>query len=1133
MTATTSSSSAIPVAYEADMKLLHTDARRILDQYSIPYSIQATLARDGYVTIDDLSCRWDTPELARSNAEVDLGFSPRHTGWDKRASEHTCMHLYQAVKKAKSIETASNDTLGASGPREGVVLQAGKRASLEENYKKVTGTRPPLQEQGSDAFLSAQFKMCEKGEFGFFQTKQMVSIRIVFQLCREMGSGGTSGSSEIRFSTMSVQDAVNSDVRFTPQDITQLQHEPNQMPRMKFKELCCNHEVFTLTNAEYLVQLWNFGQEVPDQDYCKAFGTDVCGHTAWLLEENVGPETFWLMLTAMPDPLEMAPPVKGLKPVNGFLYQDDQEERKNPYSKEQWESVLVVFQINLLMCVWAFPNNRLFDLEKSDLDAFKFILGDEIAKRLPAPPLHVLMYAERTAWRKIAFLTHDGLSLKTALNRIMANSLFWIREVYEKAANRLLNGQSPMQKAYSTARTTIFAPVPTAAAGPITAQSTRKTAPSAMMASTPQRLARTPDAFAVPNSFTPVGGATGTKSTSSAEKRNLQGASGPDTNRSIASVEAGPSKVQKFDFALKLRVPSLEDNSKVPPPAERQSAKRKTADTAGAHLHRPLQTSVGEPSPWFPWLQHVPPRLRNRLRWNTSHSPPIPDHAIVILFAGKEDPTSLESAIHSIAPELSNSVVAIDLCRGKGNDLLASEPYSSLCTAGKDGKLDHCGGGPMCRTWTVRLWIPKEGGGVPLRGRSESTLWGLPTLTDSQRIKCDDDSMLTLRQLYLSSLAKMGNQLCSSFLEHPADPAVHRAVPGAMYCSSCWITKAVIAWGKELSLKLMIFDQCRPGQIVPKTTGSMTDLCLDWDKSFCNHADRHKDTKILSSGDLSRYPWGVMMDIANAIAAKQNATSVLESLFKAPEDSCAVSDRPKVAVAHAASSSSSQGASGPAGIGKEEIIQTGFKRRPIRDGGGKPSPGRRAPPKVGTAIMNACPSAARDMMASLARQDTDMPFEPAMMNTNRQLMCSGSWEVTKGQPFYLDLMTHTARKAFGIDSEYPQELKLGVPLGVDEEYFTLTDAVQELAGERLVTCLSTCGRKWVAVETSEELEESRSASRELPSIATRSPTSSPTFSPSESPAFLRQPLPVFFISVQETKAAYPKRVGLPTGIFSS
>ncbi|CAE8628957.1 unnamed protein product, partial [Polarella glacialis] len=185
------------------------------------------------------------------------------------------------------------------------------RASLEENYKKVTGSRPPLQEQGLDVFLSAQFKLCEKGEIGFFHTKQVVS--------------------------------------------------------------------------------------------------------------------------AMPDPLEMAAPVKGLKPVNGFLYQENQEERKSPYSKEQWESVLTVFQTNLLMCVWAFPNNRLFDLEKSDMDSFyKFLLGDGIAKRSPAPELKVLMFAERAAWRKIALHMHEGLSLKTSLDKVMANSLFWTREVYEK-----------------------------------------------------------------------------------------------------------------------------------------------------------------------------------------------------------------------------------------------------------------------------------------------------------------------------------------------------------------------------------------------------------------------------------------------------------------------------------------------------------------------------------------------------------------------------------------------------------------------------------------------------------------------------------------------------------------------------
>ncbi|CAE8593290.1 unnamed protein product, partial [Polarella glacialis] len=282
MTETTSSPSAIPVAYEANVALLRSDARRILDQYSIPYSLQAKLAVAGYVTLDDFSCRRNTPELARSNGEADLEFSPTHQGWDQRSVDHTCMRLFQAVRQAQAVQTA------AAGLRDGVVLQAGKRASLEENYKKVTGSRPPLQEQGSDAFLSAQFKLFEKGEICFFHTKQMVS--------------------------------------------------------------------------------------------------------------------------AMPVPLEMAAPVKGLKPVNGFLYQEDQEERKSPYSKEQ-----------------------LFDLEKSDMDSFyKFLLGDEIAKRSPAPELKVRMHAERAAWRKVALHMHEGLFFKTSLDKVMSNSLFWTREVYEK-----------------------------------------------------------------------------------------------------------------------------------------------------------------------------------------------------------------------------------------------------------------------------------------------------------------------------------------------------------------------------------------------------------------------------------------------------------------------------------------------------------------------------------------------------------------------------------------------------------------------------------------------------------------------------------------------------------------------------
>jgi hypothetical protein len=119
------------------------------------------------------------------------------------------------------------------------------------------------------------------------------------------GSGGGAGSSGVRFYTMNAQDAVDRGVNYTPLAITQLQHEPKHMPRMKFEELCRNHEVYTLANAQYIVRLWNADQKVPPFKFCKKYGADICGYTAWLLEEDVGPETFWLLLRQ-----QAAPPVQ-------------------------------------------------------------------------------------------------------------------------------------------------------------------------------------------------------------------------------------------------------------------------------------------------------------------------------------------------------------------------------------------------------------------------------------------------------------------------------------------------------------------------------------------------------------------------------------------------------------------------------------------------------------------------------------------------------------------------------------------------------------------------------------------------------------------------------------------------------
>jgi len=86
-------------------------------------------------------------------------------------------------------------------------------------------------------------------------------------------------------------------------------------------------------------------------------------------------------------------------------------------------------------------------------------------------------------------------------------------------------------------------------------------------------------------------------------------------------------------------------------------------------------------------------------------------------------------------------------------------------------------------------------------------------------------------------------------------------------------------------------------------------------------------------------------------------------------------------------------------------------------------------------------------------------------------------------------------------------------LAESKDYHTITDAIQELADSGCVASMSTGGRKWVAVETTEELEESRSSQmiQRSRSNSDVSPTALTDLSASP-PAFLHEPVPVFFIA---------------------
>ena len=94
----------------------------------------------------------------------------------------------------------------------------------------------------------------------------------------------------------------------------------------------------------------------------------------------------------------------------------------------------------------------------------------------------------------------------------------------------------------------------------------------------------------------------------------------------------------------------------------------------------------------------------------------------------------------------------------------------------------------FCSTQAMMMRAPwtgtKPNAPRPVRGRSEQHVWGLPSNTAEEQTDMDNDSMLVLRQMYLTSLAYQGLSQCHppvgySFLEHPRDPMEVSASPQA------------------------------------------------------------------------------------------------------------------------------------------------------------------------------------------------------------------------------------------------------------------------------------------------------------------------------------------------------------------
>ena len=138
-------------------------------------------------------------------------------------------------------------------------------------------------------------------------------------------------------------------------------------------------------------------------------------------------------------------------------------------------------------------------------------------------------------------------------------------------------------------------------------------------------------------------------------------------------------------------------------------------------------------------------------------------------------------------------------------------------------------------------------------------------------------------------------------------------------------------------------------------------------------------------------------------------------------------------------------------------IQIGFKTRPLRDGGGKPSIGRLIPPNrpsspltlLGQRILEATSDSGLVLRPGASLQQS--PFSPDFLSELRRQ----SWLVASdiltnktgtsgpdfsevevlaaGQPYYLKLVELLLLSSNDPDAHFPPSLEEGVPLGVEEE----------------------------------------------------------------------------------------------------
>ena len=214
---------------------------------------------------------------------------------------------------------------------------------------------------------------------------------------------------------------------------------------------------------------------------------------------------------------------------------------------------------------------------------------------------------------------------------------------------------------------------------------------------------------------------------------------------------------------------------------------------------------------------------------------------------------------------------------------------------------------------------------------------------------------------------------------------------------------------------------CRLGQLVPKATCLSSDLAIQcWDDLSCNHPP-HKLPEDMQSSDLSRYPPPMMQGLAGAISqalsdiGQEASKPTADWTHKHPGASDELPFRQQVRhMDHGLDRPTSLPLAHRISLMDEHVVvQLGFRTRPLRDGGGKPSPGRLVPPlrkntgitSLGQQIIDITSDFNQAVQMSISCGEKNHPFSDAALRNIRE--CLGA---TRGATLFPDFdlkVTHT------------------------------------------------------------------------------------------------------------------------------